>query len=79
MSDNPFFPPLYKPISSTPYAETDPARVSVTRMDPIFEHFCAVCGAGAGFGIGGDFASGVPGLWVCMEHKTEVEKRWKRG
>ena len=77
MSD-PFSPP-YRPISATPYGEADPQRVGVSRMDPIFEHFCAVCGAGAPFGFGGDFAAGVPGLWACTAHRDQVERKWKRG
>ncbi|MBP0492895.1 hypothetical protein [Roseomonas indoligenes] len=77
MSD-PTYQPPYKPVSSTPYDQPDPARVGVTRMNP-FEHFCAVCGAGAGFGFGGDFMRGEPGLWACMKHRAEVEQRWRRG
>jgi hypothetical protein len=69
----------YSPISATPYGEADPKRVGVTKMDPIFEHFCTVCGAGASFGFGGDFAAGVPGVWSCAAHRDQVEKRWKRG
>jgi hypothetical protein len=53
-------------------------RVGVTRMDPIFEHFCLACGAGASFSFGGDFAAGVPGLWSCVAHRDQAERKWKR-
>lgn len=75
MSDQPRKP--YVPITSTPYGEPDPARVGVTRMEPCFEHFCSVCGAGAGFGFGGDFAAGQPGIWACSAHRSAVERKWK--
>lgn len=76
MSDPVYRP--YSPVSATPYGEADPQRVNVSRLEPIFEHFCAVCGAGAPFGFGGDFAAGVPGLWSCAAHREPVERRWKR-
>lgn len=56
----------------------DPQRVSVTKFDPCFEHFCSVCGAHGDFGYGGDFSAGILGLYACTAHRSEVEKRWRR-
>ena len=63
--------------SSTPYSQPDLQRVGEVQMDP-FVHFCAVCGAHGAFGFGCDFAGGTPGLWACLAHRGEVERRWKR-
>lgn len=68
--------PPYKPVSNT-HEQSDPARVDVTRLDP-FEHFCAACEAGTGFGFGGDFMSGQPGFRGYLKHRADVAKIWKR-
>lgn len=47
----------------------DPQRVSVTRFDPCFEHFCSVCGMGATFGFGGSFMEEQADIWVCLPHR----------
>jgi hypothetical protein len=76
MSDLPAEP--YSPVTAMPYHQPDPQRVGLTRLEP-FEHFCAVCGAHGPFGFGGDFSAGVPGIYACLPHRAEVERRWKRG